>query len=134
MPACSVVLDASVILRAFVDADQGAHAWFTRIDEEDVAAAWPDLVFAETAHGVARYVRTGRLTREEGLLVVHRALSAPVQSERTGVLADAAVHVALARSISAYDACYVVLAETMKATLVTADRRLAAATATSVLI
>src|SRR5256885_9327931 len=84
MPACSVVLDASVILRAFVDADQGAHAWFTRIDEEDVAAAWPDLVFAETAHGVARYVRTGRLTREEGLLVVHRALSAPVQSARTG--------------------------------------------------
>jgi predicted nucleic acid-binding protein len=42
--------------------------------------------------------------------------------------------VALERSLGAHDACYVVLAETLHAPLVTADARLTAATPNAVLI
>ena len=50
------------------------------------------------------------------------------------VLADTALAVAIARSLTAYDACYVVLAEALDAPLVTADRRLAAGTGNAVLV
>ena len=62
------------------------------------------------------------------------AVSAPFATEPVGNLAAPAFHIANERGLSAYDACYVVLAETMGAPLVTADRRLASATANAVLI
>ena len=62
------------------------------------------------------------------------ALAAPIDAEPLGVLAQPALALALARSISAYDACYIVLAEAGDAMLVTADRKLAAATKNAVLV
>ena len=53
---------------------------------------------------------------------------------RSALLAEPAFAIAGERSISVYDACYVVLAETLDAPLVTADRRLADATANAVLV
>jgi predicted nucleic acid-binding protein len=44
------------------------------------------------------------------------------------------LQVALKRSISAYDACYIILAEALDVPLLTADRRLAAATPNGELI
>jgi predicted nucleic acid-binding protein len=62
-----------------------------------------------------------------------RRSSAPAgsaQSERP----ECSRPLAVSRRLTAYDACYVVLAETLDAPLVTADRRLAAATPNAVLI
>jgi len=66
--------------------------------------------------------------------VLDAAATAPFATETFRSLAVAAWIIANERGLSVYDACYVVLAETMGATLVTADRRLAAATADAVLI
>ena len=78
--------------------------------------------------------RTGVLTAAEAEGVIDAAVSAPFATTPAGNLAAPAFHIAAERGLSAYDACYVVLAETMGATLITADRRLASATADAVLI
>jgi predicted nucleic acid-binding protein len=49
-------------------------------------------------------------------------------------IAPAALAVSLGRGITAYDACYAVVAELWDAVLVTADRRLAAAVRRSELV
>jgi predicted nucleic acid-binding protein len=132
--ASDVVLDASAIVRALVEYEPDAVDWLERIAREDVLATCPELVYVEVASAVLVLHRGGALTLTEAQDVVDAAVSAPIVTESVAALAGPAVGVAVERGLSAYDACYVVLAETMGATLITADRRLAAATADAVLI
>lgn len=133
-PASSVVLDASVAVRAFADDDGAALAWFQRVDSGETEAAWPELALIEVANALVTLVRAGRMQRERAAEVLAATLAAPVRSERLDLLVEAALPIAMTRSLSVYDACYVVLAETMGATLVTADRRLAGGTPNAVLL
>jgi predicted nucleic acid-binding protein len=132
MPASRVVFDASVAVRAAVDENEDAISWFSRAEGGEVAAAWPDLVFVEVASGVATLVRAGRLAADRGARALAYALTAPVRVVSLVELVVPALAVATARSLSVYDACYVVLAEATDSALVTADRRLAAATSNAV--
>jgi predicted nucleic acid-binding protein len=132
--ASDVVLDASAIVRALVDYEPDAVDWLERIAREDVLATCPELVYAEVASAVLRLHRGGALTLTEAQEVVDTAVSAPFATEAVADLVGPAIRVAVERGLSAYDACYVVLAETLGATLITADRRLAAATTDAVLI
>jgi predicted nucleic acid-binding protein len=132
-PVSKVVFDASVALRA-VDENVEALAWFSAAELGDVVAVWPDLVFAEAGHGLTRLVRAGRMSATDGLRELTRILAAPVQVQPLAPLVPAAMHVALERKLSVYDAVYAVLAEHLDATLVTADVKLAAATSAVVLI
>ena len=54
-------------------------------------------------------------------------LDLPIRSYELRELAAASLPRAVATGLSAYDACYLVLAEALDAVLVTADRRLAEA-------
>ena len=132
--ATDAVLDASVVVRALVDEDAQAVDWLGRIAREEARAACPDLLYAEVANAVLLYQRAGRLTRARARHVLDAAAAVPFATETVRSLAVSAWIVASERGLSAYDACYVVLAETMGATLITADRRLAAATPDAVLI
>ncbi len=63
-----------------------------------------------------------------------RALRWPIISVSLVELATPALAIALDRSLTPYDACYIVVADLHRATLVTADRKLAAATPNAVLL
>jgi predicted nucleic acid-binding protein len=73
-------------------------------------------------------------TREKAHALLARALALPLEIRSLRDLAGGALDSALAHGLSVYDACYVVLAESLGATLITADRRLAAAVDRSELV
>lgn len=133
-PLPSIVFDASVAIRASVDRDEEALHWFMAAERGEVEAVWPELALVEIAHGLLRLVRGGRLTGVDAFSQTARFLAAPVRVEPLGPLLLPALRIAVERTLSVYDAAYVVLAESLDARLVTADRRLAAATEKSILI
>jgi predicted nucleic acid-binding protein len=134
MQGSSVVLDASVVLRATVDRSTAAVSFLERVRDAAVEASWPDLLFVEVANGVATLARAGQVTERTASQVLAFTLAAPVRVVSVLELVVPALAVASARSLSVYDACYVVLAEATDSTLVTADRRLATATANAHLL
>lgn len=133
-PDSRIVIDASAALRAAVDLDEEALHWFAAAESGEVEAAWPELALVEIANGLLRLVRGRLLAEADALRATSRFLAAPVRKERLAPLTLPALFLAAERGLSVYDAAYVVLAESLDARLVTADRRLAAATAKSVLI
>jgi predicted nucleic acid-binding protein len=108
--------------------------WLGRIARDEIRAACPDLLYAEVANAVLVQQHGGRLTQGRARRVLDATEAMPFETESFKSLAVPSWLVAIERGLSAYDACYVVLAETMGATLITADRRLAAATTDAVLI
>lgn len=120
------IFDASVFLRALVEREPRAEAWIDRAFG-DVEVSVPSLLFADVANALAGYVRSGELPARGADARLEFTLRLPHAVTDVGELAPAALAVAVARGLSVYDACYVVLAEGQDAVLVTADRRLAAA-------
>lgn len=122
------VVDASAAVRALVYVDATAEPWLrTKI-------AWPTLVYPEFAHSVIRLQRASVVTLAQAHAALDNLYLLAVDARPVETLVREAWDVALARNLTVYDACYVVLAEALDAPLVTADRRLAAATANAVLL
>jgi predicted nucleic acid-binding protein len=93
----------------------------------------PELVFAEVANAVAVNVRAKTIGIREARDVLRATIALPLQAVPLRLLSVPALERAMAGRISAYDACYLELAEA-GATLVTADRRLARTAANSALL
>jgi predicted nucleic acid-binding protein len=92
------------------------------------------MLCAEVGNAVLRLHRGGVLTVPAAQRVLERTLAAPFEAVPVELLVLHAWGVAAERSLSVYDACYVVLAEARDAVLLTADKRLAEATPNAVLI
>ncbi len=120
------VFDASVFVRAVVRRDATARLWLRRLIEGELAVAVPDLVYAEIANALLQYVRHGMLALHGADRILEFCRSLPLEVHELGSLVGAALGHAERHELSVYDACYAVLAEAQGATLVTADRRLAA--------
>ncbi len=104
------------------------------MDAGDVEALSPELVYVEFANALAKYVEAG--IRPEA--AAHRALEVFLGLQLftfslSGLVGPALV-MAVERGVSAYDGCYLALAELSGSVLVTADRRLAGAATNAVLI
>lgn len=121
------VLDANVVVRALVDEDEKPARWVARLDDVEFVGSAPDLIFAEVGQALLGYLKSGHLSMGKAREHLDFVCALPLHVRPTQELVATAVEVARARELSAYDACYVVLAEAEDAVLVTADRRLAAA-------
>lgn len=118
-----LVVDASVALRWFVDAPGAAVAGAVLEGEDPLLA--PDLVVAEVANAAWKLVRGGQITEEHGSRIAGAVASTFSALTSCAKLSSQAF--ALARQLDhpVYDCLYLALAESEKASLVTADRRLA---------
>jgi len=94
----------------------------------------PDLVLSESTNTLVKYCRGGLLARADAAVLLGEILALPLEIRSSRSLLPAALTISLERGITAYDACYVALAEAAHAPLLTADRRLAAAYERSELI
>ena len=95
---------------------------------EAVAFA-PELAIAEAAQVLLKKVRAGGLAEHEADEILAGILDLPIEwiGHRESIVS--ATHLARKHDLTVYDGLYLALARERQATLVTADRRLAAARA-----
>jgi predicted nucleic acid-binding protein len=118
----TVVVDASVAVRWFIDVPGSEKAYRLIKNEEGIVA--PDLVMAETASALWKAVRFAGLelaTATEAIAAAGAAFDELV-SART--LADRALAIALELRHPVFDCFYLALAQARGSRLVTADDRL----------
>lgn len=119
-----IVVDASVLANALADDDADGDAARDELRAADRVTA-PDLVDVETVSVLRKRWLSRTLTdqRFEAAVAHLRQL----QFERVPTLRMMRRAFELRANVSAYDACYVALAEVLECELVTADGRLARA-------
>jgi predicted nucleic acid-binding protein len=113
-----VVIDASALVDLIVQSER-APAVAQAVGATEMVA--PDVVNPEVLSILRRLERTGALAARQAVQAVDDLMDAPVRRFSTlPLLAEAWT---LRASVSAADACYVVLARILRCPLVTADRR-----------
>jgi predicted nucleic acid-binding protein len=118
-----IVVDASVVVAALVDGGLDGDA--AREAMLGAEAHAPHLLDVEVLSAVRRLALAERLTAHGARGAVRALRELPVARHAHDPLLDRALE--LRDSITAYDACYVALAELLDATMMTADLRLARA-------
>ena len=134
MTAASVVLDASVLIRSAVVGEPTARKWLRSIEAGDIEGHVPEIAYAETVSGLARYVRAQQLEPVVASDILASVVMLPLYTHGHSRLARASLTIALELGLSAYDAAYLALAQSLDVPLVTADRRLAYAASSSELL
>lgn len=121
-----LVADASVIAPVVADGGRDGVRFRRRLHGEQVAA--PDLLRVEVVSVLRQQVRAGAIDATQAKGALADLLELPLTIYPTAPLLRRCWQ--LRDNLTAYDACYVALAETLDATLVTADARLARAPGT----
>jgi predicted nucleic acid-binding protein len=120
------VLDASIAAAWFLPDEQHDAADTLMSDLRSNPAIVPSLFWFETRNLFLMAERRSRLRAGEALLIMTQLRRLPLEDGGTGsdtfVLELATRHV-----LSAYDASYIALAESLGLSLATADRKMAAA-------
>lgn len=116
-----LVVDASVIAPAVADGGPDGDACRARIKGQSLAA--PDLLRVEAVSVIRRQLASGALTSAQANNAIEDLLNLPLTVYATAPLLRRAWE--LRDNASAYDACYVALAEALGCALLTADQRLA---------
>lgn len=120
------MVDASVAIKLYLVEPLAteAHALFAYLTDPTTIFHVPDLFYVESANILWKQVQRGSCT--VGQAAAHYAALAtlPLQRTPTFDLAADALTIAAAHGITAYDACYVALAQRHSIALLTADDKL----------
>jgi predicted nucleic acid-binding protein len=121
------VVDASAGVKLFVDEpfSENAHALFAGLADDPPAELYvPDLFYIECANTLLKYTRRyGRPLADAQADLEDLNLLALMSIPSADLMGDA-LTLAATNNLTAYDACYAVLAERLEMLLVTADERL----------
>lgn len=123
-----IVVDASVLANVIGDDEAAGQLARARLAAAS-AVSTPDLVDVETVSVLRRRWLAGDLSDERFRCAVDDLLALPITRFPVGPLMVRAFE--LRANITAYDACYVALAEALDCPLITADKRLANAPMTT---
>lgn len=118
-----LVVDASVVAPLVADAGQDGRNIRHRVRDEIMAA--PDLLRVEVLSVVRRQLQSGSVDDRQAGAAIDDLIDLPVEVYPTAPLLRRAWE--LHENVTAYDACYVILAEALGCPLLTADSRLARA-------
>ena len=124
------VVDASVGIKLFVEEEfsEKVQSLFTQLADESPAELYvPDLFYIECANILLKYTRRFKRPIEDSVADLADLNELALKSTSTADLMEAALIVAHDENLTAYDACYAVLARKLELPLVTADEPLAKA-------
>ena len=124
-PGCWVV-DASVGIKLFVPETHSEQddALFNPLEGAPPDLVVPDLFYAECANILWKYVRRFGYPLSEAGKNMAALKEMKLSTVPSALLVEKALELAVRLEVTAYDACYLALAEDLRATLVTADEKL----------
>jgi predicted nucleic acid-binding protein len=126
-----LVIDANVAVKWFVTQPGSAPALAIAKGDQELIA--PDLLLLEAANAFWRSVRAGLMQADDAFEALSQAPAHFAKLCPSSELAGEALHLAIQLRHPVYDCTYLALARRENAPLVTADKRLAAAAAKSLL-
>ena len=124
------VLDASVGIKLFVEEEfsDKVQTLFSKLAEDPQAEIHvPDLFYIECANILLKYTRRYKCPIEDSLADLEDLNKLALKSTSTADLIEDALLLANEKNLTAYDACYAVLAQKLEFPLITADAPLAKA-------
>lgn len=124
------VVDASVGIKLFVDEDYSdkVHVLFEQLAAELPAVLYvPDLFFIECTNILLKYTRRFGRSLEDSRADLADLSRLSLRVFPTAELMEDSLILAAEENITAYDACYAVLASRLNLPLITADEPLAKA-------
>lgn len=116
-----LVVDASILVPVVADGGDDGRLFRQRLRGETIVG--PDLLRLEVVSVLRRHTTNGGLTREQADAAVNDLLAFPITVYASAPLLSRVWE--LRHNVSAYDGCYVALAEAVECALLTADRMLA---------
>lgn len=126
--AADWVVDASVGIKLFIDGplSNNAHQLFQRLVERPSPVYYvPDLFYIECTNILWKYVRFQGMAPDVATGFIRSLDQLILERVPTPALMEDALTLSIEHEISAYDACYVALAQRLNISLITADNKLA---------
>jgi len=124
------VVDASVGIKLFVEEEfsERAHVLFSHLTADPPAEFYiPDLFYIECANILLKYTRRFGRSLENSQADIADLKLFSLKPTSTSELMEDALLLASENNLTAYDACYAVLARNLDVPLITADEQLAEA-------
>lgn len=122
------VLDASVGIKLFVEeefSDKVQRLFDKLADDPQAEIHVPDLFYIECANILLKYTRRFDRPLEDSLADIRDLNSLALKVTSTSELIEDALQLAQEKNLTAYDACYAVLAQKLGLPLITADAPMA---------
>jgi predicted nucleic acid-binding protein len=131
------VVDASVGIKLFVEEEfsEQAHALFSYLTADPPAELYvPDLFYIECANILLKYTRRFGRSLEDSQADITDLTFLSLKPTSTAELMEDALLLASEKNLTAYDACYAVLAQNLEIPLITADEQLSEAIDSAIFI